>query len=296
MARRSLLLFLLPLLTQTVQAAWLDDVGLLITPRERETFLALSDEDDRQAFIQRFWQVRDPYPETPRNEAKERWDERLREVRRRWSDAGDDRARVYLLNGDPAESFEVTCSGVPLEIWNYPARFQVKFRTVLIFLRDGAAPARLWRPGEAPTLTAAFLPEDCRSDTRMSDAAPWLRVAGPEGYEIVSERALAPPRPREWVSSFRPASAGRAQTARIANALPARLDIDFPGRLGDGVVRVLVAPRDPVERRPPPTANTPLELVLSGRILQDDETVDSFRYRFSSLPTAAGSGARRLRP
>ncbi|MFL6193653.1 MAG: VWA domain-containing protein [Thermoanaerobaculia bacterium] len=300
MARRSVLLLgLLSLFSYPVQAAWLDDVGLLITARERETFQTLSSEADRQAFIQRFWQVRDPYPETPRNEAKERWEERLQEARRRWSNLQDDRARVYLLNGEPAESFEVSCSGVPLEIWDYPARFQVKFRTVLIFLRDGSAPVRLWHPGDAPVLTSTFLPEDCRADSRMANTALWLRVAGREGYAIVAERALAPPRPREWVSSFRPASTA---PAKVANALPARLDVDFPGRLGDGLVRVLVAPQNPIERRTPPSAGGSLEMVLSGRIKRDEETVDSFRYRFSSLPSAAGSGGfpvafeRRLRP
>ena len=36
------------------------------------------------------------------------------------------------------------------------------------------------------------------------------------------------------------------------------------------------------------------ELFVSGRILRGDETVDSFRYRFDSLPAAAGAGARPL--
>ena len=44
-------------------------VDPLITTREREVFLHLTNEGDRQALIQRFWQARDPYPETVRNEA-----------------------------------------------------------------------------------------------------------------------------------------------------------------------------------------------------------------------------------
>lgn len=50
--------------------AWLEEVDPLITQRERETFVALAADVDREAFIQRFWDVRDPYPETPRNEAR----------------------------------------------------------------------------------------------------------------------------------------------------------------------------------------------------------------------------------
>ncbi len=44
--------------------AWLADVDPLITSRERETFLKLSTDVDREAFIQRFWEVRDPFPST----------------------------------------------------------------------------------------------------------------------------------------------------------------------------------------------------------------------------------------
>jgi len=52
-----------------------------------------------------------------------------------------------------------------------------------------------------------------------------------------------------------------------------------PDELPEQVARILGASR---------------ELLVSGRILRGDETVDSFRYRFDSLPTAAGAGARPL--
>src|SRR5205823_6305173 len=81
--------------------SWLDDVDPLITPREREVYLSLKTPADREAFVQRFWQMRDPYLETPRNEARERWEERLKEAKERWSDPKDDRRRVFLLNGEP---------------------------------------------------------------------------------------------------------------------------------------------------------------------------------------------------
>ncbi|HSS76166.1 MAG TPA: EF-P lysine aminoacylase EpmA, partial [Thermoanaerobaculia bacterium] len=80
--------------------AWLDEVGPLITPRERDAFLALAADTDRDAFIRRFWEVRDPFPQTPRNEARERWESRLPEARRRWGGTRDDRARIFMLNGD----------------------------------------------------------------------------------------------------------------------------------------------------------------------------------------------------
>src|SRR5262245_58927518 len=56
---------------------WLHEVDPLITQPEREAFLSLRRDYHRDAFIRRFWQVRDPFPETGRNELKENWDERV---------------------------------------------------------------------------------------------------------------------------------------------------------------------------------------------------------------------------
>ncbi len=53
---------------------WLERVKLLIFPYEREYFLSLEEPFRRDAFIEAFWRVRDPDPETVRNEFKRSWD------------------------------------------------------------------------------------------------------------------------------------------------------------------------------------------------------------------------------
>ncbi len=264
--------------------SWLDDVDPLITPREREVYLSLKTPADREAFVQRFWQVRDPYPETPRNEARERWEERLREARERWSDPRDDRWRVFLLNGEPSEVFQSRCAGETLQVWTYQPQFQVRFRATLVFHVDGNRPARLWRSGDTPNLASLDLKE-CFADPQMAEAATWIRRVGRETYNVVVQRAVTSPKPREWVAGFKPASPAFQPSAR---ALPARLDVDFPGRQGDGLVRILVAPGDPsnqVDR----ILEGSRELYVSGRILRGSEMVDSFRYRFDSQPKTAGA-------
>jgi Ca-activated chloride channel family protein len=279
--------------------SWLEDVDLLITPRERQVFLGLQAPADREAFIQRFWQVRDPYPETPRNEARERWEERLPEARRRWHDLKDDRARVFLLNGEPAAAFESRCAGAPLEVWTYQPQFQVRYRTTLVF-HTGGGPARLWRPGDAPDLAAPDLGE-CAADARLAEAALWIRRVGRDSYGVVLQSVTSPPQVREWVSGFRPAPAPAAARRPGARLRPARLAVDFPGRREEGLVRILVAPDDVPEQVGRILGGT-RELLLTGRVLQGGRTVDSFRYRFDPLPAAAGQGAppiafeRRLQP
>ena len=274
--------------------AWLADVDPLITSRERETFLSLSADGDREAFIQRFWEVRDPFPSTSRNEAKERWEERLPDAHRRWGGTGDDRARAYLLNGEPDGIVSGQCDGTPLELWAYEPRFQVQFRTVLVFLPGTAeGPSRLWSPGHGPDLLAAIQDHRCVGDPAAVEAFTWLRRAGKTANEVVAQRAFTAPRPREWVSEFHPVAKTAPALVRPAvPAGPAHLDIDFPG---DGLVRMMVLPDDAA-----PLPGGMREMILRGRVLRGTETVDAFRYHFDSLPSVTTSRPlafeRRLRP
>ena len=51
---------------------WLDqDVIYIITPEERAAFKQLSNDEEREHFIEIFWQNRDPTPDTVENEYKE---------------------------------------------------------------------------------------------------------------------------------------------------------------------------------------------------------------------------------
>ena len=51
---------------------WLnEDVRWIITPEELTAFKALSNDEERDAFIEQFWQRRDPTPDTEENEFKE---------------------------------------------------------------------------------------------------------------------------------------------------------------------------------------------------------------------------------
>src|SRR5215469_7546756 len=51
---------------------WLEeDVPYIITPEEEAAFKQLSDDEERDQFIEAFWQRRDPTPDTVENEYKE---------------------------------------------------------------------------------------------------------------------------------------------------------------------------------------------------------------------------------
>jgi Ca-activated chloride channel homolog len=128
---------------------WLVEIDVLITEEERATFLALEKDYQRDAFIEKFWQVRDPIPRTARNEFRDRWDVNVRNARAMFGDLTDGRSRVMLLNGMPDERVESNCSLLlwPLEAWFYSPNERVSEPfAVVLYRKWGAGPFRVWHP------------------------------------------------------------------------------------------------------------------------------------------------------
>src|SRR5919198_1273445 len=118
---------------------WLDeDVRWIITDEERAAFKQLSNDEERDQFIEQFWLRRDPTPDSAENEFKEEHYRRIAFANEHFA-AGipgwkTDRGRIYIMYG-PANSIESHPSGgtyerppeegggststYPFEVWNY---------------------------------------------------------------------------------------------------------------------------------------------------------------------------------
>src|SRR5450755_3998299 len=87
---------------------WLDeDVIYIITDEEKQAFKQLSNDEERDNFIEAFWQRRDPTPDTPENEYKEEHYRRMEYANEHFP-AGKpgwmtDRGRIYIVYGPPDE-------------------------------------------------------------------------------------------------------------------------------------------------------------------------------------------------
>src|SRR5207253_4472824 len=87
---------------------WLDeDVRWIITDEERDTFKTLSNDEERDNFIEQFWLRRDPTPDTVENEFKEEHYERIAYANEHFP-AGvpgwkTDRGKMYIMYGKPDE-------------------------------------------------------------------------------------------------------------------------------------------------------------------------------------------------
>ena len=118
---------------------WLDeDVVYIISDDEKAVFQKLSNDDERDQFIEQFWFRRDPDPNTPDNEFREEHYRRIQYANQHFA-AGmpgwkTDRGRVYIAFGKP-DRLEThpaggqyvrkphegggTTSTYPFEVWEY---------------------------------------------------------------------------------------------------------------------------------------------------------------------------------
>ncbi|GMR23163.1 MAG: hypothetical protein BMS9Abin37_1569 [Acidobacteriota bacterium] len=107
---------------------WLEkDVVYIIADKEREAFLNLEFEKERDAFIAAFWRRRDPDPVTPVNEFKQEHYRRLEFVNKYFSRESavpgwmTDRGKIYIILGEPRDREDFTAVPMlyPTEVWFY---------------------------------------------------------------------------------------------------------------------------------------------------------------------------------
>ena len=93
---------------KSVYKKWLDeDVLYIITDDERKAFKALKTDEERDQFIEQFWLRRDPDPDTPENEYKDQYYERIQYANEKFTSGipgwRTDRGRIYVTFGKPDE-------------------------------------------------------------------------------------------------------------------------------------------------------------------------------------------------
>jgi GWxTD domain-containing protein len=87
---------------------WLnEDVIYIITPEEKNAFLHLSTNEEREQFIEQFWQRRNPDPDSAENTFKEEHYRRIAYTNEHYASGipgwKTDRGRIYIMWGPPDE-------------------------------------------------------------------------------------------------------------------------------------------------------------------------------------------------
>ena len=139
---------------------WLEEeVVYIITPKEREVFLQLDNDRDREIFLRTFWKQRDPTPDTEKNEFREEHYRRIAYANRwfgRDSPAPGwrtDMGRIYIILGEPKtiDRFENLTQVFPTVIWFYAGLDNPRLPTsfnVVFYKPDGQSTYVLYSPIE----------------------------------------------------------------------------------------------------------------------------------------------------
>ena len=241
--------------------------------RERERFLALDSEAERDRFIEAFWIGRD----RAAHEARLQASDRLFGPRGRFSERG----RLYQLLGPPRFREDLARAGgrlVPMELWHYTG-LEVSFLPetfYLVFFRArGSGAYRLWRP----------LADGVAALIRGAEPGRARVEPGPEDLDELSsadpELALA-------VSSLVPGGGPLGSQALLAN-LDGYADLSARERHVEGRVKTSASLE-------------PLEARLVAVSLLDDARVPELHYALelsvrenASLAWREGGGRFRTR-
>jgi len=137
---------------------WLEEeVVYIILPIEKEVFLKLETDRERERFIEAFWKHRDPTPATPENEFRTEHYRRINYVNHFFGRESPkpgwktDRGRVYIILGEPndIQKFEGKSTIYPTEVWFYQGKTDVGLPpgfNLVFFQEGGSGEYRLYSP------------------------------------------------------------------------------------------------------------------------------------------------------
>lgn len=270
---------------------FLIDVDPIIVPTERDTFLRLDTEPQRDAFIDDFWRRRDIGAGTTNNAARNEYYNNLEFVKETFGQASSDRGRIYLVHGPPNAIYDIRCTQyfVPIQIFHYARLpdFGSDFR-VLFYVPNYQTDYRLWDPidfgrayqelmnkgiegrGARPANPAM----DCKDGEQLSAAIAQMRneatriskifeppaVNGEDVNRILRSVVLADPK---------------------APKLEAAMTVAYPhgdGNRTDAQLSILV-PRAQLKTTSAGDAAV-YTIEVIGEVLRDEKLWEKYRYRF----------------
>jgi len=152
---------------------WLEEeVSYIISAKEKEIFLQLSSDKERDIFIDAFWKARDPNPVTPENEYKDEHYERLTYVNKFFGRGTPtpgwktDKGRMYIILGEPQQidKYENEAQLIPTEVWFYQGKVDMNLPGAfnLVFIqKDGFPDWELYSPvRDGPQVFLRFQNQD----------------------------------------------------------------------------------------------------------------------------------------
>jgi Ca-activated chloride channel homolog len=270
---------------------FLIDVEPIIVQTERDTFLRLDTEPQRDAFIDDFWRRRDIAQGTTNHAARADYYNNLEFVKETFGQVSSDRGRIYLVHGPPAEIIDIKCPSYfqPVQIFRYGRipGFGSDFR-VLFYVPHQHSEYRLWNPIDFARAYQDLLSKSIESSGRQSTN---LAIDCPNGEQLGAAIAQMRMEAMKVQSLFDPPPVNGEDVNRIlrsvvladpsAPKLEAAMTVSYPhgnGNETDAQLTIFV-PRAQLKTTAAGDA-TVYTLEVIGEVLRDGKLWEKYRYRF----------------
>jgi Ca-activated chloride channel family protein len=129
---------------------FLELVDLIITDQEREVFLQITDNYQKDRFIESFWRRRSVDSSGIRTDYQAVHTHRVQIAKEQFKHLNSERSKMLIINGPPDAVIAIDCPEVyvPIQIWYYDRLEAVKSKAYLIFYAPyGVGPEyKLWLP------------------------------------------------------------------------------------------------------------------------------------------------------
>ena len=289
---------------------WLIDVEPIIQPTERDAFLVLETDAQRDVYINDFWRRRDRAQGISNNRFRDLYYERLVLVKERFRHVSSDRSRAFLIHGEPQELISTDCDRllVPLQIWKYFHIPGLGHNVRLLFYQPRVSnDYRLWEPmGDQNTDLAQLVSADAMGTSGTSDDAvrkvffeslsnytfiSKIEQSCKDGEEILKAIFQTQQNRTELHTVFEPPRIEEEDVGKIlraavltnANApkLTAEFSVRYPAKQGsrtDAEITLLV-PRSQLQLKEVSGAQL-YSLDVIGEVIREGKLYENFRYRF----------------
>jgi Ca-activated chloride channel family protein len=128
---------------------WLQVVDMIITDDERQVFLQIGDNYQKDKFIESFWKRRSIDAHGLRTDFQRVYIQRIETAKEQFKNLNNDRAKVFVINGPPDAVIPIDCQDiyVPIQIWFYERIESLKSKVYLIFYQPySVGEYKMWLP------------------------------------------------------------------------------------------------------------------------------------------------------
>ncbi|MFP5247456.1 MAG: GWxTD domain-containing protein, partial [Thermoanaerobaculia bacterium] len=271
---------------------FLADVEPIIIDTERDTFLRLETDAQRDTFIDDFWRRRDLARGTTNFSARDEYLAQLDFVKENFGNTSSDRGRIYLIHGPPTRIMDIRCERYfqPTQVWYYEyfPGFGHDFR-ILFYIPRFQSEYRLWNPiGDPGRAMQDLVSNDIQSQGRLPDN---VVMDCEQGEHLAAAMAQMRLDSLRLTKLFEPPPVNGEDVNRIlrsvvladpkAPKLEAQLAVAYPygdTNKTDAQITIMV-PR--AQLKTTAAGDTQVyTLDVTGEVLRDGKMWEKYRYRF----------------